>query len=192
MQQEPRSSSLLRQPSCQVGSTRGVPSLATQPKKNKEHLPHESWSPTNNRAVNSTLPCRRSLHTDYQVLNRPLQLALLQVFDPRAAQRKQFSNLEPSSGLEVIMMVSVALDGPHRNSIVPCGRRPVDNVPLLDKSSHFSRTTRKPTTTKDVGHASTSKKHFRRWRHDHSVYWECEPPHNQQSPHEGRERQRRS
>ena len=71
-----------------------------QPKENKEHLPHERWSPTNNRAVNSTPPCRRSLHTDHQVLNRPLQLALLQVFDPRAAQRKPFTNLEPSSGLE--------------------------------------------------------------------------------------------
>ena len=83
-----------------------------QPMEHNNHLPHERWSPTNNRAVNSTPPCRRSLHTDYQVLNRPLQLALLQVFDPRAAQRKPFSSLEPSSGLEVIMMVSVAARRP--------------------------------------------------------------------------------
>ena len=72
-----------------------------QPMEHNNHLPHERWSPTNNRAVTSTPPCRRNLLTDHQVLNRPLQLALLQVFDPRAAQRKPFTNLEPSSGLEV-------------------------------------------------------------------------------------------
>ena len=166
--------------------------------------------------MNSTPPCRRSLHTDHQVLNLRLQLALLQVFDPRAAQRKPFTNLEPSSGLEdnsvesksqkeknyanpvpqglgkirlskastlcIAMLVLERTDAmaswmkwpvlwaptdghtcrcplgasqhshhhvlckntvPEmrrsvRNSFVPCGRRPVDSVPLLDKSSHFS------------------------------------------------------
>ena len=116
------------------------------------------------------LPARRTLHTDNQVLNRPLHLARLQVFDPQAAQRKPFSNLEPSSGLEVIMMVSVAFDSPHRNSIVPCGHRPVDSVPLLDRSSTFSYPTRKSNHNKP-SRPRVSLKKKTPGRHNHSLYW---------------------
>ena len=70
------------------------------------------------------------------------------------------------------MMVSVAFDSPHRNSIVPCGHRPVESVPLLDRVVPPSRAPRENQPQQTISAArQNQKKHTGRGRHSHSLNW---------------------